>query len=91
MDSKTGDLDTDEATGSVGETGVPASPDDDVQQALAPGVGLDPVGPGPERATGWRQRGLRPLLFVLVLTGVVMAFAIIVAVWMYWLAPALAA
>jgi hypothetical protein len=30
------------------------------------------------------------LVFVLVLTGAVMVFAIIVAVWMYWLAPALA-
>jgi hypothetical protein len=94
MDGRTGDLDTDQATGSTGDADAPGSPGDGVQQTAAPAVARDPVAPSsgldPELAAGSRQAGRRPLVFVLVLTGAVMAFAIIVAIWMYWLAPALA-
>ena len=49
------------------------------------GIGIDPEPGRPPRG-----RGLSPLTFVLVLTAVVMVFAILVAVWMYWLAGAVA-
>ncbi len=94
MDGRTGDLDTSQVTGGTGAAAAPASPGDGVQQTVAPAVVRDPVAPDrgldAEPAAGSRQAGRRPLVFALVLTGAVMVFAIIVAVWMYWLAPALA-
>jgi hypothetical protein len=49
------------------------------------------IGPNPEPGSPYRRRGPSPMAFVIVLTGVAMVFAIIVAVWMYWfvgIAPA---
>ena len=59
---------------------------DAVNPSDEPGVGPNPEPSGPSRG-----RGPSPLVFVIVLTGVAMVFAIIVAVWMYWLAGALPA
>ena len=48
------------------------------------------MGPGLEPGRPSHGRGPSPLTFLLVLTAVVMVFAILVAVWMYWLAGAVA-
>ena len=90
MDSQTGDLDKGQEVGNTSDAAVPASPVDGVQQTETARVRPDPVGADLASVTGGRQRGRRPLLFVLVLTGAVMVFAILVAVWLYWLAPVLA-
>ncbi len=89
MHGNTGDLDTERAAQGATIGGAPALPGDGVEQPLGREVAPDLAGSEREPAMRSRQRGPRPLVFVLVLTGVMMAFAIIVAVWMYWLAPAL--
>jgi len=48
------------------------------------------MGPGLEPGRPSHGRGPSPLTFLLVLTAVVMVFAILVAVWMYWLAGTVA-
>jgi hypothetical protein len=88
MNSSTSDRDTNQVTGNMEDARAQGSPADGGQRTEALGGGLDHVGSDHEPAVGTRRAKPRPLLFLLVLTGVVMVFAIAVAVWMYWLAPA---
>ena len=95
MDGKTGDLDmghdldTGQAPGSMGDMGAPASHGDGVQPIVTAATNLGDVEPGRGLTAPSRVTGPNPLVFVLVLTGVVMVFAIIVAMWMYWIVPTL--
>ena len=54
-------------------------------QPSGPGTqhGLTPT-PNPRRPTG-------PLLFVIALSGIVMGFAVLLVIWMYWLGGVLPA